>query len=188
KILKRIYLSAERPNNITNDMLDALEIEGGLLKFQFTDASVKEIIKETIDTLKPNYDEKGIYVKFLPEKDVPETIKVEPNYIRQVFMNVIDNACKYTREGGVEIFLKNNEKYVDIVVKDTGVGVSEEDQKRLFEKFTRGKNAIKENASGSGLGLFIAKKIVEKHHGKMKFYSGGVGKGSTVTISLLAEK
>ncbi len=188
KILKRIYLSAERLNNITNDMLDALEIEGGLLKFQFTDASVKEIIKETIDTLKPNYDEKGIYVKFLPEKDVPETIKVEPNYIRQVFMNVIDNACKYTREGGVEIFLKNNGKYVDIVVKDTGVGVSEEDQKRLFEKFTRGKNAIKENASGSGLGLFIAKKIVEKHHGKMKFASEGVGKGSTVTISLVAKR
>lgn len=187
KILKRIYLSAERLNNITNDMLDALEIEGGLLKFQFTDVSLKKIIKETIDTLKPNYDKKGLYIKFKSDADIP-TVKVEPNYIRQVFMNVIDNASKYTREGGVEISLKSDGKYVNTIVKDTGVGVSEEDQRRMFEKFTRGKNAIKENVSGSGLGLFIAKKIVEKHHGKIKFMSEGVGKGSTVTISLISIK
>lgn len=186
-ILKRIYMSTERLNNITNDMLDALEIEGGLLKFQFVYMPVKDIIKETIDTLKNNYDEKGLYIKFTADENIPE-VKVEPNYIRQVFMNVIDNASKYTKEGGVNITVKHNGKYIETTVKDTGVGASKEDQKRLFEKFTRGKNAIKENASGSGLGLFIAKKIVEKHHGKMSFSSEGIGMGSTVVISLPERK
>jgi len=186
-ILKRIYMSTERLNNITNDMLDALEIEGGLLKFQFVYMPVTDIIKETIDTLKSNYDEKGLYINFSAEENMPE-VKVEPNYIRQVFMNVIDNASKYTKKGGVDISVINSGKYVKTTVKDTGVGASKDDQKRLFEKFTRGKNAIKENASGSGLGLFIAKKIVEKHHGTMSFSSEGIGMGSTVTISLPAKK
>lgn len=185
-ILKRICNSAERLNNITNDMLDALEIEGGLLKFQFNYASIKDIVKETIDTLKNNYDAKGLYVKLKAEENLPEA-KVELNYIRQVFMNVIDNASKYTKKGGVDITIKLNGKYVETIVKDTGVGISKEDQRRLFEKFTRGKNAIKENASGSGLGLFIAKKIIEKHHGKISFFSEGIGMGSTVTISLPAK-
>ncbi|MFA6096291.1 MAG: GAF domain-containing sensor histidine kinase [Candidatus Paceibacterota bacterium] len=186
-ILKRIYTSTERLNNITNDMLDALEIEGGLLKFQFENASVANIVKETVDTLKNNYDAKGLYIKFSAEENLPE-VKVELNYIRQVFMNVVDNASKYTKKGGVEITVKQNGKYIETVVKDTGVGASKDDQKRLFEKFTRGKNAVKENASGSGLGLFIAKKIVEKHHGKMSFFSEGLGMGSTVTIDLPAKK
>lgn len=186
-ILKRIYMSTERLNNITNDMLDALEIEGGLLKFQFIDMSVKEIVEETIDTLKDNYDKKGLYIKFNCEENLPK-VRVEPNYIRQVFMNVVDNAAKYTKAGGVEITTKQDGKYIETVIKDTGVGASKDDQKRLFEKFTRGKNAVKENASGSGLGLFIAKKIVEKHHGKMKFFSEGIGMGSTVTIFLPVKK
>jgi len=186
-ILKRIYMSTERLNNITNDMLDALEIEGGLLRFQFNYVSIKDIVKETIDTLKNNYDKKGLYIKFSADEDLPQ-VKVEPNYIRQVFMNVIDNASKYTKTGGVDIKIVNNGKYVETIIKDTGVGASKEDQKKLFEKFTRGKNAVKENASGSGLGLFIAKKIVEKHHGKMTFFSEGIGKGSTIKISLLSKK
>lgn len=187
EILKRIYLSTERLNNITNDMLDALEVEGGLLKLQLNDAFVQDIVKETIDTLKTNYDAKGLYINLNAEDNLPKA-KVELNYIRQVFMNVIDNASKYTKKGGVDITIKKNGKYVETIVKDTGIGASPEDQKKLFEKFSRGKNAVKENASGSGLGLFIAKKIVEKHHGKMSFESEGVGKGSTITIDIPANR
>jgi len=112
------------------------------------------------------------------------TISTDTNYIRQVFLNVIDNAFKYTRKGGVDINLKTAGKHIKISIKDTGIGSSKSDQKKMFQKFTRGGNAIKENASGSGLGLFIAKKIVDRHHGKIEFHSDGVGKGSTVTITL----
>jgi len=187
KMLKRIYVSSERLNNITNDMLDSLELEGGFMKFQFKALSLKEIIKETVDIMKPNFDKKNLYLKFDDSANVPK-VEVEPNYIRQVFINTIDNACKYTRKGGVEMSIKKTGKYVEVIIKDTGIGVSESDQKKIFLKFTRGKKASAENASGSGLGLFIARKIVAAHGGKIEFSSEGTGKGSVVKVSLLVKQ
>jgi signal transduction histidine kinase len=184
EMIRRICISAERLNNITNDMLDALELEGGFMKFQFKPVSLERVIRETIDTLKPNYDQKNLYINLnVKSKDLPK-IELEPNYIRQVFLNLIDNACKYTKKGGVDIDIKKVQKHVDVTIRDTGIGVSKSDQEKMFQKFTRGRNAIKENASGSGLGLFIAKRIVDEHQGKIEFHSEGIGKGSTVKVSL----
>ena len=183
RMLKRILVSTDRLNNITNDMLDALELEGGFLKFQFKSVSIIKIIKETINTLKPNFENKNIYIKFETGLNVLNA-EVEPNYIRQVFMNVIDNACKYTKNGGIDINISNSKEYVKIVIKDTGIGISKADQKKIFGKFQRGKNAINENASGSGLGLFIAKKIIDVHKGRINIESEGIGKGSAVKIFL----
>jgi len=183
KMLKRIYVSSERLNNITNDMLDALELEGGFMKFQFKQVSLRAIVKETIDIMKPNFDEKNLYIEFNDSANIPK-VEVEPNYIRQVFVNTIDNACKYTRKGGVDIDIKKTGKYVEVIIKDTGIGVSKRDQEKIFLKFTRGRRASAENASGSGLGLFIARKIADAHNGKVEFFSEGSGKGSVVKILL----
>ncbi len=183
KMLKRIYVSSERLNNITNDMLDSLELEGGFMKFQFKQVSLRAIIKETVDIMRPNFDEKNLYLKFNDSANIPK-VEVEPNYIRQVFVNTIDNACKYTRKGGVDIDVKKTGKYAEVIIKDTGIGVSKRDQERIFLKFTRGRRASAENASGSGLGLFIARKIVDAHNGKVEFFSEGSGKGSVVKILL----
>jgi len=188
KMLKRICISAERLNNITNDMLDALELEGGFMKFQFKKVSLKKIVEETIDTLKPNFVSKNLYIKFTAKNKSLPKIEVEPNYIRQVFLNLIDNACKYTRKGGVEVNIRKTKKCLEVSIKDTGIGMSKKDQKKVFQKFTRGKNAAKENASGSGLGMFIAKKIVDAHHGKIEFHSDGIGKGSVVRVLLPIEQ
>ena len=183
KMLKRIYISSERLNNITNDMLDSLELEGGFMKFQFKQVSLRAIIKETINIMKPNFDEKNLYLKFNDSANIPK-VEVEPNYIRQVFVNTIDNACKYTRKGGVDIDIKKTGKYVEVIIKDTGIGVSKRDQEKIFLKFTRGRRASAENASGSGLGLFIARKIADAHNGKVEFFSEGSMKGSVVKILL----
>ncbi|MCK4918762.1 MAG: hypothetical protein KAS01_00045 [Candidatus Pacebacteria bacterium] len=182
-MIKRILISTDRLNNITNDMLDALELEGGFLKFQFKSVSLKNILKETINTLKPNFDKKGIYLRLNFDSKITN-VEVEPNYIRQVFMNTIDNACKYTKKGGVDINVKNNKGYFEIKIKDTGVGINKIDQKKIFEKFTRGRNAAIENASGSGLGLFIARKIIKAHDGKIEISSDGLNKGATIKIFL----
>lgn len=184
KMLNRIYLSAERLNNITNDMLDALELEGGFFKFQFHTIFLEEAIKEVVDILKPNYDKKGLYIKFDFDKNNMSEIEAEPNYIKQVFLNLIDNGCKYTKKGGVEINISKSKDYISVIIKDTGIGIGKRDQKKMFEKFTRGKNAVLINATGSGLGLFIAKKIIDGHHGKIEFYSDGVGRGSVVKVFL----
>ena len=184
RMVKRILTSTERLNNITNDMLDSLELEGGFLRFQFKASSISSIIRETINTLKSGFEEKKIYIKIKVDPKVPD-VEVEPNYIRQVFMNIIDNACKYTKEGGVDISVKKiKDNCVEIKVVDSGIGISKIDNKKVFEKFSRGKNAIEENASGSGLGMFIARKIINAHDGEIDFQSGGIGQGTTVRVLL----
>jgi signal transduction histidine kinase len=188
EMLRRIYVSTGRLNNITNDMLDALEWEGGVLKLEFKKVSVMEIVKDTMTTLKPDYDKKGLYLEFDEvDENIPD-VEGEPNYLSQIFMNLVDNACKYTRTGGTKISMKKSGKYVDIYVKDTGIGMEEKDIKRAFEKFTRGENAMKENASGSGLGLFIVKKILDQHNGKITITCDGPDKGTAFKVSLLIKQ
>lgn len=188
EILKNICISTERLNNITNDMLDSIELEGGVFKFQFKELSLEKIIKESMNILKFNYDKKGLYLNFDTKSENIPTIEAEPNYVRQIFLNLIDNACKYTNEGGVNISVRKSGKYAEITVKDTGIGVSEKDRKKIFQKFTRSKEAMLENASGSGLGLFIVEKVVKAHYGKIEFFSKGKGKGSTVKVYLFIKQ
>jgi len=184
EMLKSIYISAERLNNITNDMLDSLELEGGIFEFKFKPVSIEKVIKESINTLKFNYDEKNLYINFkMKNKNMP-MIDAELKYLREVFLNLIDNSCKYTNKGGVDISVGKSSRYVEIVIKDTGMGVSKSDQKRIFQKFVRSEEAIIENVAGSGLGLFIVEKIIKAHHGKIKFFSEGKGKGSMVKVYL----
>ena len=184
EILKNICISAERLNNITNDMLNSIELEGGVFKFQFKQVSLEKVIEESINVLKFNYDKKGLYVNFGAKNRKIPAIEAEPSYVSQIFLNLIDNACKYTNKGGVDIDVRKSGKYAEITIKDTGIGVSKSDQKKIFQKFTRSKEAMIENASGSGLGLFIVEKIIKAHYGKIEFYSKGKGKGSTVKVYL----
>ena len=184
EILKNICVSAERLNNITNDMLNSIELEGGVFDFQFKQVSLEKIIKESINILKFNYDKKELYLNFDTKSGKISTIEAEPSYVRQIFLNLIDNACKYTNKGGVDIDVKKSGKYAEIIIKDTGIGVSKSDQKKIFQKFMRSKEAMIENAAGSGLGLFIVEKIIKAHYGKIEFYSKGKGKGSTVKVYL----
>jgi two-component system phosphate regulon sensor histidine kinase PhoR len=185
EMIRRIFASADRLNNITNEMLDAQELEGGLFEMEFKKISLMEMIDNAISTLRPNYERKGLYLRLgKVDKNIPE-IEAEPNYMSQVFLNLIDNACKYTRTGGTEIEVRNSGKFVDVYIRDTGIGMDKKVIKKAYEKFTRGENAVRENASGSGLGLFIAKKVLDAHNGKIAVHSAGPDKGTTFKVSLL---
>ena len=184
EMLSRIYVSTERLNNITNDMLNALELEGGTPHGKFEKISVVEMIKDTIATLQPDYDKKCLYLRFgTVDDDIPE-VDAKADYMAQVFMNLIDNACKYTRTGGTEIDVRRNKKNVEVYVRDTGVGVEEKEKKKIFDKFTRGVNAYKDNVSGSGLGLFVVKKILDGHNGSVEVINNSDGNGTTFKVSL----
>ena len=189
EIKKRIYLSTERLNNITNDMIDAMELEGGgwLEQHNFKSIFLPQIIQETIETLKTNFDKKGLYIKFNYPKNLPK-IQGAENYLRQVFMNLIDNAQKYTPKGGVNISLKKENNFLACEIADTGIGISQEDKERLFKKFSRGKRAEHFYTSGTGLGLFIVKKIIEEHQGKISVFSKGENKGTTFRVCLPMKK
>jgi len=135
-------------------------------------------------TLKFNYDKKGLKLIFeKPSSPLPK-MECDAEYLRQVFMNIIDNAEKYTREGGTTVCIAKKSNNIEVTFTDTGIGIDPEEKSKLFGKFVRGRRSQSIHTDGSGLGLFIIKKIVEEHHGKVSLESEGVGKGTTFRVTL----
>ena len=130
----------------------------------------------------------GLYLKyFKPEKPLPP-IKADSLKIRQVIQNLIENAIHYTNKGGATIRLKVEKNKVRFSIKDTGIGISSEEQVTLFEKFSRGRGVTKMHTEGTGLGLYLAAKLVEAHQGGIWVESEGKGKGSIFHFELPARK
>jgi len=137
---------------------------------------MNEIIEAMYKELKPTADKKN--VKLTYEKvDLPE-VEVDEDKIKDVVLNLVDNAIKYTPEGSVAISATANQRTVRVKVEDTGVGIDKDEAGKLFNKFVRGSDIARVSPNGSGLGLFIAKKVVEGHGGRVWAESDGKGKGS----------
>jgi len=190
KVKQRISISCERLNNITNDMLDTLDLEEGYAKFILEPLDTAEIIDETVNFLKPNFDKKGLFLEFKkPEKSLPHVLG-DKQYLPQSFQNLIDNAEKYTPKGGLTITLSQpDSNHIQISFKDTGIGVILQEKEHLFkDKFFRGERADKINTAGSGLGLYIVKNIIDGHHGTVGIKSAGPNQGTEFIVSLPVAK
>jgi len=184
KPLENIYLSNERLIKLVNDLLSVSRIESGRIKIKLEKVSIDEIIVSLIEELKDLAREKDLYLKFeKPEKPLPE-ISVDEERIRQVILNLIENAIRYTNKGSITISAKKSDSKIQISIKDTGEGISKEEIPYLFESFSRGSAGTRFWTEGAGLGLYVAKKFVEMHNGKIWAESPGRGKGSTFYIEL----
>jgi signal transduction histidine kinase len=183
EIKNRVADNIDRLNNIVNDMIIAMESQGSM-KLILASTDVEKLLKENIEMLKSIFEKKGLYIKYnRANGDIPP-IQADEKYLRHVFMNLIDNAAKYTERGGLEITLRREEGKIYLRFVDTGVGIGDEDRERLFKKFSRGKNSAHINPGGSGLGLYIARQIIDEHHGKLQYSSLGEGKGTTFVVEL----
>jgi len=111
-------------------------------------------------------------------------ITIDPNKIKEVVSNLIDNAIKYTKEGSVTVSLESTPEVAHIIVSDTGIGIHPEDMKNLFQKFLRSKETTKMVVSGAGLGLYVGKSFIDAHGGKIWAESDGPDKGSRFIIEL----
>ncbi|MBI1833754.1 MAG: hypothetical protein HYR90_02920 [Candidatus Andersenbacteria bacterium] len=180
---KNMNSAANNLNNIVNDLLDAMELEGGKLNFTWEQVDIMRLLQESVDTLKPAYDKKGLTIAFNKPVALPK-VEADTSYLRQVFLNIINNAEKYTEKGGLVITPTLKTGRVEISFKDTGIGIDPPELPKLFGKFVRGKKSALIHTDGSGLGLFIIKKIVEEHRGSVTLESEGIGKGSTVLVTL----
>jgi len=168
----------QRMINLVNDLLDLSRLEQGRFIFKpeaiHLDKLLKEILKEYTSLAKASNTKISLEL----EANIPPVIK-DKRGLGLVLHNLIDNAIRYTKEQGrVKIKLSSKGNLVRCEVKDNGVGIPAEDQKKIFQKFFRSQNALKYQTEGTGLGLFIAKSIIKASKGKMEFWSKE-GQGST---------
>lgn len=183
--IETIFRSTQALVVIVGDYLDASRIEQGRMRYEFSDFDVKPVVDTVIAEFSPNMRLTGLELQYVPEKDKDYIIHGDEGKIKQVISNIIDNAIKYTEKGTITVGLTRNDKdMIVITVKDTGVGISPDIAKRLFEKFSRAPGASRTNTTGTGLGLYVAKKMMEAHRGRIWVESEGLDKGSTFYIEL----
>jgi signal transduction histidine kinase len=187
RALKMLYASNERLVRIVDDLLDLSRIESGKFQYTFAKVSLADLLADVVKELSIAAEIKKLkIIQNAPKHDDRFDISADAEKLRQTFLNLLDNAIKYTKKGYIEIKIAKDahSEYVRVSVKDTGVGIPLEDQAKLFEQFVRGKEGSRASAVGSGIGLYIAKKIVEDHSGRIWAESEGVGKGSTFIVIL----
>jgi signal transduction histidine kinase len=181
--LKKVFASGERLIQLVENLLNISRIESGRMQFNYEEVSLEEAIENLLDQLKLKAEKKNIKLLFKKINKI-EKIKIDKEKISQVIINLVDNAIKYTEKGKVEISLEKKAKKIIFCVKDSGIGINKDNLPNLFRKFSREAGAFTVNREGTGLGLYVAKKIIEQHKGEIWAKSKGSGEGSEFCFSL----
>ena len=187
KAMPSIKAGLERISSTVADFWDAYELEGERMKIQPQKSDITEIVSRLIPEKQKMQlaQERKLTIEVLESEFKMPVVWCDYKKIAHVISNLLDNAVYYTRKGRVTVYYELLDgNYLKVNVKDTGVGISEADKKKLFQKFSRGDNATDLRPDGSGLGLFIAKKIVEGNFGEITCISEGKDKGSTFGFTL----
>jgi len=169
---------------IVNEFLDVSRIEQGRMKYEMTDYNVKSLVEEVTTELRPNVEAKKLEFKISVDPADSYLSNGDKGKIKQVIGNIIDNSIKYTLEGSIKVHLKKEDGKFLISVSDTGIGIEQSEIPKLFSMFTRAQDANKTNVTGTGLGLYVARQMVEALKGRVWVESPGKGKGSIFFIEL----
>ncbi|MFA5068688.1 MAG: ATP-binding protein [Candidatus Omnitrophota bacterium] len=178
-----MHNNADRLEALISDLLELAKIESGKLNLNLKPLTFRLIAERVVSGLAKQASKKSIYISIDIPDDIPK-ILADENKITQVLLNLIDNAVKYTPEkGAISVTSKEKNKFVQVNVSDTGVGIAEEHQKRIFERFYRVDKARSQDPGGTGLGLSIVKHIIQAHGGEVSVQSmAGAGSAFTFTI------
>lgn len=167
--LKMVQGASDRLAGLVEDLLNVSRIEQGRLEVKTAPFEAGQIIKDIAAELKIQADQKKLILEYKPHAEKLPLINIDSECFKQVLINLIGNAIKYTEKGGVTVLTeeKENGKILEIKIKDTGIGMSAKDRERLFQKFYRVQNDKTRGITGTGLGLWITKQIIELMKGKI---------------------
>lgn len=181
-----IFQSSQKLVTVIEDFLNITRIELGKMKYEMGPTDLKMLVETAVKELGPQIEKRGLGIHLEIPVGLSFVVTADSGKIAQVIGNLIDNATKYTKEGSITITLSRpiGLGKVRIAITDTGVGLTPGAHAKLFEKFIRATDAGKVNIIGTGLGLYVAKQIVEAHKGKIWAESPGPGKGSTFYVEL----
>jgi len=185
--IEKTYASNERMISLINDLLNVTRIEEGRYLYKTVLTSIEPIVESVINLYKEETEKRGLKVEFKKPKEKLPQVKVDIEKIKLALQNIFANAVRYNRLGGkVTVVLNYGKKDIEVAVKDTGVGIPKDQHKKVFSRFFRASNVMRMGIEGTGLGLFIAKNIIEAHGGKI-WLESEENKGSTFYFTLPVE-
>lgn len=181
KILRR---QSKHLTRIVDDLLDLSRLRSGKVILNCENMALHHLVEQILETLTDSGRIDGFTLKI----DIaPAWISADPTRIEQIVTNLLDNAVKYTPEGGtIFVDIHRNAQHIHLTVRDTGVGISSDLLPHIFEVFVQGDRSLDRAQGGLGIGLSLVKKLVQLHHGKVNVSSEGAGRGSTFTVILPA--
>jgi two-component system phosphate regulon sensor histidine kinase PhoR len=181
--LQKINKHSDSLTQLVNNLLDITRIESGKVSMKLQKADLKDAIEEVVDIMTPPVKEKGIQLTVeVPEKDL--FCRADKSQLGRVLTNLLGNAIKFTPEKGkISISVKESKDFLQVDVRDSGIGIAEENLANIFEEFYRVENTINQNVKGTGLGLSLVRRIVQAHKGKI-WVKSQAGKGATFSFTL----
>ena len=191
RFAKTVHQSAESLLRIINDILDFSKIEAGKLKLDMIDFDVHQMVRDLVQLFAEGANRKGLNLACAIEEDVPLWVEGDPDRLRQILTNLIGNAIKFTESGDVALRVSQSvgeaAAMLRFEVRDTGIGIPVETQKRIFDVFSQADGSTTRKYGGTGLGLAIAKQLVEMMGGRLSVDSR-LGRGSTFWFTAHLER
>jgi PAS domain S-box-containing protein len=179
--LETVRSSARHQLSLINDLLDLAKIESGKVELNFEEVDCAGVVDEVADTLRPLAKQKGLRFEVRVPKNI--VVKIDRRAFSQILINLVNNAIKFTSDGEVRIDVQKTNGATEVSVIDTGIGITREDQARLFDAFARLDSASGNREEGSGLGLHLSQRLAALLGARIIFKSKR-GKGSSFTILL----
>lgn len=178
--LQKAFEGNDRQIELVNDLLRVAQVDAGHLILEKMPTAIGRLVKDVVDEQMDHFKKRRQQISVNVQPRLPK-ISLDPVRFRMVLENLIDNASKYTPESGkIEVSVSANKKEVHVRVSDNGVGFSESERKKMFQKFSRIPNQLSRSVGGSGLGLYWAKKVAELHGGSIML-ERNISKGSVFT-------
>jgi signal transduction histidine kinase len=183
KVLEQLLDASQRMIRLINLFLDVTKIESGKLSLDKQPVHLEELIDKELQVLQKLASDKKLKLVYTKPKVALPVLMIDDK-ITDVVLNLVDNAIKYTVTGGITITSEREGDWVHVKVQDTGRGLDPKEARSLFNKFVRGYGIAQVNPDGSGLGLYVARRLVEVHGGRIWVESDGPGKGSCFQFTL----
>ena len=183
ELIDVVLSSSETLLELINNVMDLSRLDSQSIELEQVPVNVEELVRSTLSSLAFQAKEKGVKFSLTIEDDIPEYITGDPTRLRQILLNLVGNAVKFTNSGEVEVILDTALERMRLKVSDTGIGISSQAQASLFEPYVQADKTTMRKFGGSGLGLTIVKQLVSAMGGKISV-SSVPGRGSTFTVFL----
>lgn len=182
KFLDIVKRTGESLATVINDILDISKVEAGKLEINHGWCHLGGLLKDIQLLLRPRCEGKGIHLKFVANGKIPDTIFIDEARLKQILINIIGNAIKFTNKGGVDVFYMEKNGFLEFMVYDTGIGISPDETQKLFQNFSQVDLSVRKSHGGTGLGLILSRRLAQLLGGDVSLVRTEKGMGSIFSV------